>query len=146
VRVAHSESIAASPARVWLALCDPAEVATWDATVVEALDAPADYPRAGQHVRWRCHGTNVVLHDRPQRVEPERLLHSLLDFGRQHLDETYRLTEIPEGTRLDLEIFVTVRVPVVGPLLARWRDKRQVIAGFQTSMANLKRHCEGGAG
>ena len=36
------------------------------------LDAPADYPRAGQHVRWRYrHGMFRVLHDRPLEVRRE---------------------------------------------------------------------------
>src|SRR5690606_19971864 len=112
-----STDIAAPPGRVWRALCDPEEVVRWDTTVLEALDAPPDYPRPGQHVRWRCKGTDTLLHDRPQHVEPERRLHSLLEYGHQRLDETYALTATDFGTRLDLHIDLMLNTPVIAPLL-----------------------------
>ena len=88
----------APPDHVWRALCDPAAVTRWDTTVIDALDASPDYPQPGQHVRWRCRNTSELLHDRPQHVETNRRLHSLLDFGRQHLDETYTLSPLPGST------------------------------------------------
>ena len=130
------------PSRVWRALCDPAEVILWDTTVDAALDAPADYPKLGQHVRWRCKGTKTLLHDHPQNVQPERRLHSLLAFGRQHLDETYTLTATPSGTRLDLHIDLTLTTPAIAPLLLRFIDGPAVQRAFEASLTNLKYYCE----
>jgi uncharacterized protein YndB with AHSA1/START domain len=135
--------IAAPASRVWRALCGPAAVARWDTTVVAALDAPPDYPLPGQHVRWRCRDTSELLHDRPQDVEPERRLHSLLDFGRQHLDETYELSETPEGTRLDLHIVLKVNAPfIAGPILLHLIDGPMVRRAFEGSLTGLKFYCE----
>ena len=145
----HLETDIAAPAgRVWRALCLPGEVVTWDSSVLQALDAPPDYPLPGQHVRWRCRsGPFRLLHDRPQRVDPERCLRSLLDLGPDHLDETYTLT--PAGAsacHLDLTIDLSLRfalglIPLLGPLL----ERRAVAAtehSFAASLANLKQHCE----
>ncbi len=139
-----SIDIASPPERVWQALCNPNEVTRWDSTVVAALDAPLDYPQSGQHVQWRCKGTSELLHDRPQDVEPNRRLRSLLDFGRQRLDETYLLSETPGGTRLDLHIELKVRAPFIAGLVLRFIDGAAVRRDFGASLAGLKRHCETG--
>ena len=76
--------------RVWRALCDPAEVVQWDAGVIIAIDAPADYPRPGQTVRWRYRSERrPELLDRPQEVVPEQKLRSILELGPYYMDETY---------------------------------------------------------
>jgi uncharacterized protein YndB with AHSA1/START domain len=138
-----SMDIAAPPAQVWRALCDPAAVARWDTSVVAALDAPADYPQPGQHVRWRCRDTSELLHDRPQEVVPERRLHSLLDFGRQHLDETYELVETPAGTQIDLRIMLKINTPfIAGPILLHLIDGPMVRRTSEASLTNLKFYCE----
>jgi uncharacterized protein YndB with AHSA1/START domain len=140
--------------RVWRALCDPTEVTTWDATVTEALDAPPDYPQPGHHVRWRIASPNSplrkrggagggVLHDHPQYVEPPTRLHSHLTIGRDHLDETYTLTPIDSTTtQLDCHVTVTHHLPLLGPLIARLRTLPATRASFETSLTNLKHHCE----
>jgi hypothetical protein len=137
-----SVDIAAPPQRVWRALCQPSEVVRWDSTVVQALDAPADYPRPGQHVRWRCDWLFRTLHDRPQTVEAAGRLRSLLDLGPYHMDETYTLTATTAGCRLDLHVGLTVRIPVLGPIIERVYAARSVREGFQTSLQALKLHCE----
>lgn len=138
----HSIEIAASPDRVWRALCSPREVTRWDDTVVAALDAPEDYPQPGQHVRWRCKNTTEVLHDRPQHVEENTRLHSLLDFGRQRMDETYLLTETPGGTRIDLHVELSVKAPFIAGVVLRFVDGRMVRRSFETSLTSLKQFCE----
>ena len=142
--------------RVWRALCDPTEVPKWDATVLEALDPPPDYPKPGQHVQWHIAGTEShsplrkqggagggVLHDRPQHVEPPTRLHSHLALNRDRLDETYSLTS-PDPTTTHLTCYVNVShaLPILGVLIARLRTLPQTRAAFTTSLANLKRHCE----
>jgi uncharacterized protein YndB with AHSA1/START domain len=129
--------------RVWRALCDPVEVIQWDATVVEALDAPPDYPKPGQHVRWHIHGSDRVLHDRPQHVEAPTRLHSLLTVGREHLDETYTLAAVDaKTTMLSCYVALSWHFPIVGSVIARWRALLRTRRAFETSMHRLKLHCE----
>jgi len=135
--------IAAPPARVWRALCDPAEVVQWDSGVEGALDAPGDYPKAGQHVRWRyANGPFRTLHDRPQEVVAERTLRSLITIGPLRFDETYTLEARPGATRLSTAMRVFAPLPLGGPLTERLyagpASRRTVVV----SMAALKRYCE----
>jgi uncharacterized protein YndB with AHSA1/START domain len=142
---AESVEIAAEPARVWRALSVPAEVVCWDTGVVEALDAPSDYPRAGQHVRWRYRlgPLPLVLHDRPTRVEPPWLLRSSIRLASFEFDETYTLEPQPPGsTRLSAELAVTSRVPGLRGLLERFVGRPFARATLAASLAAIKRHCE----
>jgi uncharacterized protein YndB with AHSA1/START domain len=142
---AETIDIAAPPARLWRALCDPAEVVRWDTGVVEALDAPADYPQPGQHVRWRyANGPFRLLHDRPQQVTPERTLRSLIAIGPARFDETYTLAPRDGGCRLRASMKVWTAVPLFGwpfeRLYAGPASRRAVAA----SLLAIKRHCEAG--
>ncbi len=138
--------IAAPPARVWRALCDPVEVVRWDTGVVEALDAPSDYPQPGQHVRWRySNGLFRVLHDRPQEVAAERTLRSLITIGPFRFDETYALAPSGGGTTLSAEMKVRAPVPVLGSLLERLYLGPQSRRTVEASLRAIKRHCEAGA-
>jgi uncharacterized protein YndB with AHSA1/START domain len=134
--------IAAPSSRVWRALCVPTEVGAWDSGVEAALDAPPDYPQPGQHVRWRCRtGFFRILHDRPQEVVPEQTLHSLLSLGFVRYDETYTLTPTQTGTRLAVTLDVSL-VPAVGLVVSRLNAIADARLAFETSLANIKRHCE----
>jgi hypothetical protein len=142
-RVQLNITIAATPERVWRALCDPAEVVLWDSGVAEALDAPLDYPRPGQRVRWRLRsGPFPVLLDEPQVVLPERVLRSLLSYGPYRLDETYILTAEASGCRLAVEIDVKTTLPLVGGLVESAYLTASVRRDFAASLAAIKRHCE----
>lgn len=137
--------IDAPPARVWRALCDPAEVAQWDTGIEGAIDAPADYPQPGQYVRWRyANGPYRTLHDRPQEVVAERTLRSLISVGPTEMDETYTLEAIDGGTRLTARMLVRVTWPIAGVLAERLvfgpASRRAVAA----SLAAIKVHCERG--
>jgi uncharacterized protein YndB with AHSA1/START domain len=135
--------IDAAPARVWRALCDPAEVVRWDSGVLEALDAPADYPQPGQHVRWRyASGPFRTLHDRPQEVAPERTLRSFISLGPIWFDETYTLEPDAGGTRLSAEMRVRGPVPPLGRLLERLYLGPQARRTVAASLAAIKQHCE----
>jgi hypothetical protein len=135
--------IYAPVARVWRALCDPAEVVRWDTGVVKPLDPPPDYPRPGQYVRWRyAVGPFRTLHDRPQEVVPERTLRSLISIGPLRFDETYELEPCEGATRLVTRMDVVPPWPVVGSLFVRLYagpESRRTVAA---SMAALKRYCE----
>jgi uncharacterized protein YndB with AHSA1/START domain len=140
-----SVEISAPPSRVWRALCDPAEVVAWDTGVDAALDAPADYPQPGQHVRWRySNGPFRVLHDRPQEVVPERTLRSLISNGPLRIDETYRLEAAGGGTRLTAELRLRVPWPVAGALAERAVFGPATRRAVTASLAAIKRHCEAG--
>ena len=129
--------------RVWRALCDPTEVSQWDATVLEALNAPPDYPQPGHHVRWRIANSNALLHDHPQNIEPPNRLHSHLALNRDRLDETYTLIALdPKTTNLTCYVNVSHALPIIGPVIARLRTLPPTRAAFATSLTNLKRHCE----
>lgn len=135
--------IAAPPARVWRALCDPAEVVQWDSGVERALDAPADYPRPGQHVRWRYRsGPFRILHDRPREVVPERALRALLALGPYRFDETYTLDDAGGPCRLSAAMHVSSVIPLLGPILVHRRVGPQTRAAMEASLAAIKRHCE----
>jgi hypothetical protein len=135
--------IAATPARVWQALCDPAEVVVWDTGVTEAIDAPPDYPQPGQRVRWRYRSRlTPILTDEPQEVVPESKLRSKLTLGPYRLDETYLLTETTTGCHLTASIRLSVTIAILGPLIERLYAGPATRAGFETSLASLKRHCE----
>jgi uncharacterized protein YndB with AHSA1/START domain len=135
--------IAAPPARVWRALCDPAEVVQWDTGVAEALDAPADYPQPGQHVRWRYQGGPFgTLHDRPQEVVPEQTLRSVIEIGPARFDETYTLQSRDGGTRLQASMIVHAPFWIGGPLAERLYVGPTSRLTVAASLDAIKRHCE----
>ncbi|MEX0785067.1 MAG: SRPBCC family protein [Dehalococcoidia bacterium] len=135
--------IAAPPSRVWRALCDPAEVIQWDSGVEEALDAPADYPRPGQHVRWRySNGPFRTLHDRPQEVVVERKLSSDLAVGPFKFHETYTLEDTSPGCRLSAAMNVWAVLPLAGSLVERLYLGAQTRRAVEASLRAIKRHCE----
>jgi hypothetical protein len=135
--------IATPPARVWRALCDPREVVQWDTGVVEALDAPADYPQAGQHVRWRySNGPFKLLHDRPQVVTPVRMLRSLISIGPARFDETYTLDAVDGGTRLAAKMDVSTALGPLGWPLERWYVGPESRRTVEASLRAIKQHCE----
>jgi len=141
-----SVEIAAPPVRVWRALCDPAEVAQWDSGIVQALDAPADYPQPGQHVRWRyANGPFRTLHDRPQAVVPERTLRSLIAIGPARFDETYTLEAVDGGTRLSAKMDVSMVIGRLGWPLERTYVGPESRRTVEASLRAIKQQCEGKA-
>ena len=144
-RFVETVDIAVAAARVWRALTLPAEVACWDTGIVEPIDAPPDYPRAGQYVRWRYRigPLPLILHDRPSRVEPCRLLRSSIRLGPFEFDETYTLhSKHASSTQLSADLYVTSRVPVLGFLLERIAGKPLAQHAVQASLAAIRYHCE----
>jgi hypothetical protein len=142
-RIELSIEIEASPARVWQALCDPAEVAQWDSGIEAALDAPADYPRPGQVVRWQLRsGPFRTLVDRPQVVDPERTLRSLLSVGPFQMDETYTITPAPSGCVLAVLVDATGALPLIGGFIEHIYLGPMIKRDFGASLAAIKRHCE----
>lgn len=137
--------IATTPERVWRALSTPTEVACWDTGVIEPLDAPPDYPRAGQHVRWsyRLGPLPLILHDRPSRVDPASVLRSSIRLGPFDFDETYTLRKKGRSaTQLTAELSLSSAIPILGSLLERILGQPLARSTVRTSLAAIKRHCE----
>src|SRR4051812_38065248 len=142
-RLVLTTQIASPVDRVWRALCDPAEVVLWDTGVVAAIDAPADYPRPGQTVRWQYRSQRwPELLDRPLEVIAEQKLRSVLELGPYYMDETYSLTAWQGGTVLTTTVDLTVRRSLIGPLLERLSSGREVRKGLEASLSGLKHYCE----
>ena len=138
-----SVDIATPPARVWHALCDPAEVVRWDTGIEHAIDAPPDYPQPGQHVQWRYrNGPFRLLHDRPQDVVPERMLRSLLAVGPFRFDETYVLEAIDSGTRLTAWMSAKLPVPLLSEAVEWLYLGRATKSTVTASLSRIKRLCE----
>ncbi len=140
---AVSVQVAARPARLWRALCDPTEVVQWDTGVEAALDAPPDYPQPGQHVRWRySDGPFRILHDRPQEVLPERKLRSLLSVGPFRFDEAYVLEPAGDGCRLSASMEVQAPLPPLGWAIEHLYLGPRTRRTVEGSLRAIKRHCE----
>ena len=145
-----SAVIDADTKRVWRALTEPVELVTWDEQLVAPVEAPSEYPRSGQHVRWRYRlgSVQLVLHDRPQAVVPCKRLHSLLSVGSMRFDQTYTLLQEPEEdvevtrTRLGLKIVASNSVPVIGSIVDRFEVRRLATARIDTTLRAISQWCE----
>jgi hypothetical protein len=141
----ESVEIAVPPDRVWRALTTPDEVVRWDTGIVKPLDAPPDYPKAGQHVRWqyRLGPIPLVLHDHPTRVEPSSTFASSIRLGSFDFKEIYSLRGLGSSAmELTAELSLTSRIPLLGPLIERIVGEPLARATVRTSLAAIKRHCE----
>lgn len=138
--------IEAPSERVWRAITRPSEVVIWDGGIVEPLDAPPDYPRAGQHVRWRYRlgPLPMTLHDRPIQVEEGSVLRSFIHLGPFDLEETYTIhAEEIATTRLRVALSLSSAVPLLGIFFERVIGPSLARSTVRGSLADLKRHCEG---
>ena len=148
ITVAMSTVIASDRLRVWRALTDPAEVVGWDAANGNEgpVDAPADYPKPGQTVRWRYRqgGVPTVLLDRPIEVTPGERLRSLIELGQLQFDETYTLLREDDGvrTRLGMRIVASSSVPVVGGVVDRFEMRRIATDMVSGSLEAIRAWCE----
>jgi len=138
--------IEAAVERVWQALTIPDEVVCWDTGIIEPLDAPADYPAPGQHVRWRYQlgPLPLTLHDRPAEVERCTRFRSSIRLGPFDFDEIYTLSPLSSTrTRLEAELSLSSRAPLIGGLLERLVGQPVARSTVRTSLAAIRGHCEG---
>ena len=145
ISFSETVKIEADPERVWRALTTPSEVVCWDTGIVEPLDAPADYPAPGQHVRWRYRlgPLSFTLHDRLTEVEPCSRFRSSIRLGPFDFDETYTLSRVgSSGTELEARLSVSSRASVLGALLERVVGQPLARSTVRTSLAAIRRHCE----
>ena len=150
ITVAMSTVIRADRSRVWRALTEPAEVAAWDESVIGAVDPPLDYPRPGQHVRWRARlgEVSMILHDRPLEVVPEAKLRAKIELGLFRFDETYTLAPAPPDeagaprTRLSMRLVAANSLPVVGGLLEPTAVTKLATGLVDGALRALRAWCE----
>lgn len=142
-----STVIGADRARVWRAITEPAQVAAWDAGIVAPIDVPLDYPKPGQHVRWRArmNGVPIVLHDRPIEVVGGERLRSSIAMGLFRFDETYTLADDPSGpqrTRITMKVVTSNEIPVVDGALDRFAVRQHAIELVSATLRALRAWCE----
>ncbi len=142
-----STAIRADRARVWRALTAPEEVVGWDASVIAPIDVPSDYPKPGQHVRWRARINQLpsILHDRPVEVVAKERLRASISHGLFRFDETYTLADEPStpgGTRLTMKIVASNEMPVVGGALDRFAVREHATQLVSDSLEAIRIWCE----
>jgi len=142
-----STVLSADRPRVWRALTDPAQVSAWDASVIEPIDVPPDYPKPGQHVRWRArmNGLPIILHDHPIEVSVNERLRSSIAMGLFRFDETYTLMDdlLEAGrTRLMMKVVISNEIAVVGGSLDRFAVRQQATALVSTALRAIREWCE----
>ncbi len=138
MHVGVSTQISAPVETVWRALTVPDEVRVWDGVV--PLDVPVDYPKVGQHARWRSAfgPLRLTLHDRIRVVEEPRRMTATIDLAFVHVEEEYRLTSLADGDTM-LETDDEVHSHIAG---LHWLAVRLTRANVVSSMARLKGFCE----
>jgi hypothetical protein len=147
ITIAMSTVIRGDRARVWRALTDPAEVVGWDETLIAPIVVTPDYPKPGQHVRWRSqlNGLPVILHDRPIEVSVGERLRSNIAHGLFRFDETYSLADDPVEagrTRLMLKIVASNEIPVVGGALDRFAVRQYATELASSALRAIRAWCE----
>jgi hypothetical protein len=121
-------------------------VVQWESGVASLIGTDVGYPETGESYRWRTRsGPFRVLHDRPQEVEAERRLRSLLAAGPFRYDETYELAASEAGCRLRVRMRAWTALPVLGPLIDREYLGPATRREFAAALASIKRLCEGRA-
>jgi len=147
--IEHVTEIAAARERVWHALTAPSSVVAWDTGIVAPIDAPADYPRPGQVVRWRYRlaGLPLTLIDEPQDVAPLERLRSRISLGFLRFDETYTLEPLAgddSGTRLSALLEVGTSLPFGGRAFDRLVGRRMASQTVAASLRAIAAFCEQG--
>ncbi|HVP27720.1 MAG TPA: SRPBCC family protein [Myxococcota bacterium] len=152
ITVALSTAIRADRSRIWRALTDPVEIAGWDAPNgnAGALDLPPEYPKPGQHVRWRYRqgGVPIVLHERPIEVVAHERLRALLELGPLRFDATFDLLPDPghpERTRLQQKLVASNAVAVVGGVIDRFEMRALATGRVSRTLEAIRARCEGDA-
>ena len=142
-----SAVIGAKRERVWRALTVPDEVLRWDNRVITLLDPAADYPRAGQRVRWtyRIGKISLTLRDAPVEVVPPERLRSALALGPIRFEAAYTLAdEVGETnrTRFAVKLITSNSVPVLGAEVDRFEVRRVAAEFVDARVRAIQSWCE----
>jgi hypothetical protein len=148
ITVGLSAEVAATRARVWSALADPGELATWRPGLRAVEDTPT-WPLAGATLfsLVRVHGLPLVVRETAVEAIAAERLHARLRVGLFHCDATFSLSVLAgEHTRVALKLEVANELPVVGGTLDRFSVRRIATELAATRLAALREACEAGTG
>jgi hypothetical protein len=115
--------------------------------MLASVDAPADYPAPGQHIRWRYQlgPVQLVLHERPQEIVALERYCTSLTVGSLRLQQTYTLqrekADTPQ-TRLGMKVVSSNSVPVMGGEVDRFELRRMTSERIDTTLRLLQKWCE----
>lgn len=142
-----SAALAASRARVWSALAEPAQAIRWRPGLLEPVSSGGPYPRAGVAMRWRCRVRELplVLHETPLEVVAGERLHARVRLGLFRYETTFTLASLAADdsrTRVGLQIQVPNELPVVGGTLDRFGVRRLATELAATELMALRDWCE----
>jgi uncharacterized protein YndB with AHSA1/START domain len=141
-----SVAIDCDRSRVWRALTDTHELVAWDERVLAPVDAAADYPFAGQRVRWRYRlgSVQVVLHEQPREIAEFERLASSLRVGSLQFEQTYTLTQEsndPARTRLAMKLVTTSSIPVVDDVVDRFDVRKLAAERLDETLRSVQQWC-----
>jgi uncharacterized protein YndB with AHSA1/START domain len=142
-----SVAIDCDRSRVWRALTDTRELLAWDERVLSPVDdTAADYPFAGQRIRWRYRlgSVQVVLHEQPREISEYERLASSLRVGSLRFEQTYTLTQEsndPVRTRLAMKLVTTSSVPVIDDVVDRFDVRRLAAARIDETLRSVQQWC-----
>ncbi len=138
--------IDSSAGRVWRALTDPAELVGWDAGMLAPAGSMTSYPFAGQHACWRYQigSVQLVMHDRPLEIDPQRRLRSRLNVGSMRYERTFNLQpEPPEQTRLSMRLIAPNSIPLLGEVIDRFDVRSMATERVDETLRAVQKWCEG---
>jgi hypothetical protein len=144
ITVGLSAEVAAARARVWSALADPVELATWRPGL-RAVDGTGRWPSGGATLlfRTRLHGIPLAVRETSLEAVPGERLHVRLRVGLFHCDATFSLAALGgERTRVGLQLQVVNELPVVGGTLDRFAVRRLATELAATQLMALRDWCE----
>ncbi len=132
--------------RVWRALTDTRELLAWDERVLAPVDTAADYPFAGQRIRWRYRlgSVQVVLHEHPREISEYERLASSLRVGSLRFEQTYTLTQEsndPARTRLAMKLVTTSSVPVIDDVIDRFDVRKLAAKRIDETLRSVQEWC-----
>lgn len=142
-----SATLAASRARVWSALAEPAQAVRWRPGLLEPVSREEPYPRPGVAVRWRCRVRELplLLHETPLEVVTGERLHARVRLGLFRYETSFTLAPLAADdsrTRVSLQIQVANELPVVGGTLDRFLMRRLATELAATELMALRDWCE----
>jgi len=163
ITVALTATIDSTSERVWRALVDPAERPLWDDRILGEIPTPPsrasrrptpqpaeDPPDVLRRTRWRFRLADIplVMVDEILRIEGHDRLYGRISIGSMHFDETITVhaENDPSGphARLGMKLVTNNSIAVIGELVPRLDVQRLVIEYVDTTLRQVRKHCEAG--
>jgi uncharacterized protein YndB with AHSA1/START domain len=146
INLVMSVAIDSDRSRVWRALTDTRELLAWDERVLAPVGTAADYPFAGQRIRWRYRlgSVQVVLHEQPREIAEYERLASSLRVGSLRFEQTYTLAQEsrePARTRLAMKLVTTSSVPVIDDVIDRFDVRKLAAERIDETLRSVQEWC-----